>query len=68
MNSIAGLNWNNAGYAALSGPLLALVYDCFCEDDQFKRQRILKPLLCDQKAFDTLVATRWGKHPAWASA
>lgn len=37
------------------GPLLDLVYDCFCEDAQFKRQRILKPLLCDQRAFDTLV-------------
>ena len=24
MNSVAGLNWNNAGYAALSGPLLTL--------------------------------------------
>ncbi len=38
------------------GSLLDLVYDCFCEDTQFKRRRILKPLLCDQRAFDILVA------------
>ena len=47
---------DNGTRAMKLGSLLDLVYDCFCEDGQFKRQRILKPLLCNQQAFDTLVA------------
>lgn len=47
---------DNGNNAMQLGALLDLVYDCFCEDEKFRRQRILKPLLCDQQAFDTLHA------------
>lgn len=32
-----------------------LVYEVFMEEPRFAKQRILKPLFCDQESFDTLV-------------
>ncbi len=37
------------------GAIIGSVYESFLADPRFARQRILKPLFCDQESFDTLV-------------
>jgi hypothetical protein len=37
------------------GNLTDLTYDVFMKEPRFAKQRILKPLFCDQESFDTLV-------------
>ena len=41
--------------AVTIGAMIDSVYDSFMADPRFAKQRILKPLFCDRKAFDTLV-------------
>lgn len=47
---------SDAGDDAMTlGTMIGSVFDSFLADSQFARQRILKPLFCDQESFDTLV-------------
>lgn len=47
---------SDAGDDAITlGAMTDLVYESFLRDSRFARQRILKPLFCDQESFDTLV-------------
>ena len=41
--------------AVTIGAMIDSVYESFMADPRFAKQRILKPLFCDRKAFDTLV-------------
>jgi len=47
---------SDSGSEALRlGELIDIVYDVFSKDSRFSRMRILKPLFCDQQAFDSLM-------------
>jgi nucleoside-diphosphate-sugar epimerase len=41
---------------ATLGELIDICYDVFAEDPSFARRRILKPVFCDQRSFDDLLA------------
>ena len=48
---------SDAGTEAVRlGEVIDIVYAAFNQDAYFSRMRILKPLFCDQQAFDTLVS------------
>lgn len=46
---------DDGDHAMTLGAIADSVYASFLDDPRFARQRILKPLFCDQESFDTLV-------------
>jgi len=47
---------DSASDALHLGEVIDIVYDAFSKDSRFSRMRILKPLFCDQQAFDSLMS------------